>query len=192
MDEFHRIVSQNEGYKVNHYDTSSHYDGTNYGNDDSDDDYSENDYPDNKSERKSYSDTVEFQSDCRSGFEKNHNDECVDINECLDFSVSNGTCLNTEGSHMFSCDQGFESMETGCVDVDECRMDMHACEDVCVNYPGSYACECSNGSVLKVDGISCETVIDCGTEVIFIIKRRVVGGVSCELRKIVKCENREI
>ena len=72
---------------------------------------------------------------------------------------------------MFSCDQGFEPMDTGCVDVDECRMDMHACEDLCVNYQGSYACECSNGAVLKVDGISCETVVDCGTEVSFIVRR---------------------
>uniref|UniRef100_A0A914DQL4 Metalloendopeptidase n=1 Tax=Acrobeloides nanus TaxID=290746 RepID=A0A914DQL4_9BILA len=41
-------------------------------------------------------------------------------------------------------------------EIDECKLDMHNCDQICVNSLGSYKCECYNGFSLKSDGRTCE------------------------------------
>ena len=41
-------------------------------------------------------------------------------------------------------------------DIDECESSGHGCQQVCVNTPGSYHCECEIGYLLTGDGLTCE------------------------------------
>ena len=105
---------------------------------------------------------------CRDGFTGN-GQTCRDINECL---TNNGgcdqdaQCINTDGSfkvfnvsralhccHSQSlslmqcvCDPGFSGNGHVCHDIDECSNDPNLCENgQCLNYPGSFRCECEMG-----------------------------------------------
>ena len=57
----------------------------------------------------------------------------------------------------FKCDQGWSNSKTCNDDVNEC-LDSNIClnNGTCVNEPGSYKCQCSNGYV----GSRCENKID--------------------------------
>ena len=41
-------------------------------------------------------------------------------------------------------------------DIDECRANIHLCEQTCVNTLGSFRCDCKQGYRLMQDGRSCE------------------------------------
>ena len=40
-------------------------------------------------------------------------------------------------------------------DIDECANQNGGCEEICVNTPGSYICECPPGQALRPDGKTC-------------------------------------
>ena len=42
-----------------------------------------------------------------------------------------------------------------CVDIDECSMGSHDCEQVCTNTEGSFICSCSSGFDLSSNGRTC-------------------------------------
>ena len=42
------------------------------------------------------------------------------------------------------------------VDIDECELDAHGCDQHCINIPGSFMCNCFEGYVLNVDGYTCD------------------------------------
>ena len=45
-----------------------------------------------------------------------------------------------------ACDAGFRGDGYSCVDIDECSTDPTLCENGhCLNYPGSFRCECEMG-----------------------------------------------
>uniref|UniRef100_A0A0N4ZRH8 protein-tyrosine-phosphatase n=1 Tax=Parastrongyloides trichosuri TaxID=131310 RepID=A0A0N4ZRH8_PARTI len=52
---------------------------------------------------------------CQSGYELNENDNCVDINECLlDICDPAMSCLNTPGSYICTCPEGFPPVNDKC------------------------------------------------------------------------------
>ena len=42
------------------------------------------------------------------------------------------------------------------VDIDECVLSTDGCGQSCVNTPGSFMCNCSEGYVLNEDGYTCD------------------------------------
>ena len=47
-----------------------------------------------------------FYCECDSGFEKNRNGNCEDVNECQNGLCTNGICLNKQGSFECQCPKG--------------------------------------------------------------------------------------
>ena len=41
-------------------------------------------------------------------------------------------------------------------DIDECALDTDGCEQGCINTPGSFQCDCSEGYLLNANGFTCD------------------------------------
>ncbi|XP_045140199.1 nephronectin isoform X4 [Echinops telfairi] len=87
---------------------------------------------------------------------------CVDIDECATGRASCPRfrqCVNTFGSYICKCHQGFDLMYIGgryqCHDIDECALGQYQCSSFarCYNVHGSYRCKCHQG--YEGDGLSC-------------------------------------
>ncbi|XP_076376095.1 uncharacterized protein LOC143259120 [Megalopta genalis] len=106
---------------------------------------------------------------CRKGFIYSNNlGVCIDVDECIELNNPcpelNAICRNTIGDYectlqnhslpQYSSDQlicfaGYkpaDNPEETCIDVDECKEQLHSCEttEECVNEIGSYRCELIN------------------------------------------------
>ena len=42
------------------------------------------------------------------------------------------------------------------IDIDECELDTDGCHQQCINTPGSFMCNCSDGYLLNEDGFTCD------------------------------------
>ena len=104
-----------------------------------------------------------YSCDCVSGFAKDSEGVCQDIDECADGSkCANGSCNNNVGSFTCTCDSGFfnkDGSNQNCVDVNECIFENSAtytCQEAkkntCVNEEGGYSCACNQGWVADADG----------------------------------------
>ena len=94
---------------------------------------------------------------CVAGYEKTENDDCIDINECIEKrdtvcgGPSAGSCFNNDGSFSCNCNGGFEKdSDSGeCKDIDECEAGNHECAvgagEKCQNTIGRYICICEDG-----------------------------------------------
>ena len=110
-------------------------------------------------------------------------DECTfdDLNKCSD----NSDCINTDGSFICACKEGYYSIGDECFDVDECSSDkLHDCPEnsECENTDGSYYCTCQIGFVGSIDsslGLKCFNINECFEEVIR----------SCEFESGAICED---
>jgi len=98
-----------------------------------------------------------------------YNREDKDINECEHNlgKCTNGKCINTDGSYMCACDEGYKpnpNNKNECVDVDECSEIDNVCGyGSCTNNVGSYQCECQAGFEPGVDSPSCVDINECKT-----------------------------
>ncbi|XP_064004511.1 nephronectin isoform X1 [Pogoniulus pusillus] len=90
---------------------------------------------------------------------------CIDIDECATGRVICPRfrhCVNTFGSYICRCHQGFDLMYIGgkyqCHDVDECSLGHHQCGSFsrCYNTLGSYKCKCKEG--YRDNGTSCTLI----------------------------------
>ena len=80
-----------------------------------------------------------------------------DIDECslIDDCCINGKCINTDGSYMCECPNGYHLDSDGhtCVDKDECSSLVNPCgQGTCSNSEGGYDCECNDGLYQGDDG----------------------------------------
>ena len=62
------------------------------------------------------------------------------------------------------------------VDLDECVMGTHRCDQECKNTKGSYQCFCQQGYILDGDGVTCQGSIQVktwnSTLIIFVVFKR--------------------
>ena len=42
------------------------------------------------------------------------------------------------------------------IDIDECAMDTDRCDQNCINTPGRFICNCSEGYLINEDGYTCD------------------------------------
>ena len=95
--------------------------------------------------------------------------KCGDINECIEFPglcPANVHCENTMGSYICGCLHGYQTLETGCVDIDECA-NQEICPEnsICLNSAGNYTCQCHPGfgGHLCEDEDECALIGSCDT-----------------------------
>ncbi|KAF3688569.1 Fibulin-1 [Channa argus] len=109
---------------------------------------------------------------CGDGFIQDAMGNCIDINECVSQTVHchrGEICINTVGSYIcqrnsVNCGRGYHLNEDGtrCIDIDECKGPETACPGhSCVNYLGSYRCECKPGYIFNSINRVCEDVNEC-------------------------------
>eukprot|EP00118_Oscarella_pearsei_P007294 m.35125 g.35125 ORF g.35125 m.35125 type:complete len:622 (+) comp32065_c0_seq1:113-1978(+) len=87
-----------------------------------------------------------------------------DVDECRqqDACLADRACVNTVGSFVCMCPNGFTGYRNGpCEDVDECSNGTHSCHAhaFCVNLVGDYHCACLVG--FTGDGEDCQDVDEC-------------------------------
>ncbi|KAI8727978.1 mucin-4 [Biomphalaria glabrata] len=79
------------------------------------------------------------------------NGTCQDINECVDPALNNCNpliedCVNNFGSHVCNCKPGYARNDKGdCININECANGDHQCQQICVDVPGKYNCDCNYG-----------------------------------------------
>jgi hypothetical protein len=106
---------------------------------------------------------------------------CIDINECIESTVcgSGEICTNLNGSFKCTCKFGYESTNTSCQDINECRLNstIYSCPDsyTCSNTDGSYGC-CRD---LLNNNSSIKDCYSCGLQYSK-PALRIVGGVVTE------------
>ena len=80
-----------------------------------------------------------------------------DIDECslLEDCCNNGKCINTDGSYICECPNGYHLDSDGhtCVDKDECSTMLNPCgSGKCSNTEGGFSCICDDGLFQGPDG----------------------------------------
>ncbi|XP_047540379.1 prolow-density lipoprotein receptor-related protein 1-like [Vanessa atalanta] len=84
-------------------------------------------------------------------------DICDNFTEASCAPLGCSTCRPTHEGVACYCQPGYEPRDGLCVDSDECEWE-GACSQRCSNLPGSYACACADGYVLRDDRRSCAAV----------------------------------
>ncbi|XP_053372780.1 uncharacterized protein LOC123559692 [Mercenaria mercenaria] len=103
-----------------------------------------------------------YECQCKSGYEKDGNGACININECNDpvLNTCSQVCDDTDGSFDCSCNVGFVQDGNSCNDINECE-GAHGCEQICTNLIGSYRCSCPDNYQLNEDKRTCSAINAC-------------------------------
>ncbi|XP_058949574.2 mucin-like protein isoform X2 [Pocillopora verrucosa] len=77
---------------------------------------------------------------------------------CIDLPAP----ANSSGYKCGPCPSGYTGNGAQCADIDECQNKSGInCDQLCVNLPGSYFCDCNNGYKLNADGGTCDDINEC-------------------------------
>ncbi|XP_066290899.1 mucin-like protein isoform X2 [Branchiostoma lanceolatum] len=84
---------------------------------------------------------------------------CYEGVRCRDYPAP----ANISGYECGPCPTGFSGDGETCEDINECNStdSVQTCAQICVNYPGSFTCDCEAGYRLNDDGLSCDDVNEC-------------------------------
>ncbi|HOW51667.1 MAG TPA: EGF domain-containing protein [bacterium] len=119
---------------------------------------------------------------CASGYKKDSNEDCVDIDECTEndnpcndvydsingFYDAGATCTNTIGSYTCTCSSGFQSLGGVCRNINECLTLSNPCDNngdenaTCSDMVPDYDCTCSSGFEFRNGG--CFDIDECAGE----------------------------
>ncbi|KAK9804303.1 hypothetical protein WJX72_005862 [[Myrmecia] bisecta] len=78
----------------------------------------------------------------------------LNVNDCVEDASSCwssegvSACVDTFRGHVCQCPAGWRGDGTNCEDIDECAEGSSGCDQICVNEPGSFHCECKDGFTL--------------------------------------------
>jgi hypothetical protein len=80
----------------------------------------------------------------------------LEVNDCAthadhcwaDPSTGASACVDTFRGFLCRCPKGYEGDGHTCTDIDECALGISGCDQICVNEPGSYHCDCEFGYTL--------------------------------------------
>jgi hypothetical protein len=76
-------------------------------------------------------------------------DECsTGTHGCWTQGDTLSACVDTFRGFVCRCPAGWEGDGHTCTDVDECSLGISGCDQLCINTPGSYHCECNAGYTL--------------------------------------------
>lgn len=95
----------------------------------------------------------------------------------------NADCIDTDGSFVCDCNQGFPGSGENCSDIDECDLNLANCQEFsdCINTVGSYSCICQAGFTQPSDDV-CKDIDECSDFPCDsnAICQNSVGNFSCE------------
>ncbi|KAK0168259.1 hypothetical protein PV327_002083 [Microctonus hyperodae] len=95
------------------------------------------------------------------------NDQCIsaNVNPCTlnlceqrcEFISQKVVCTCWDGYRFTptSIDNNNRDDKSMCIDIDECKENIHNCEQICVNILGSFICSCKHGFTLDIDNKTC-------------------------------------
>ncbi|KAL9979187.1 hypothetical protein ACROYT_G016809 [Oculina patagonica] len=106
---------------------------------------------------------------CQGGYTGRFCDNDIDACEMNGQPCYTGvTCIdlpppaNASGYKCGSCPSGYTGNGAQCVDIDECQSNLlNNCEQLCVNLPASFFCDCRDGYKLTADGDNCDDINEC-------------------------------
>ena len=64
-------------------------------------------------------------------------------------------CISGIQDCPIACLGGYIREGNGCIDINECGLDTHNCEQLCINTEGSFRCGCRSGYRLSSNGRTC-------------------------------------
>ncbi|XP_035688625.1 neurogenic locus notch homolog protein 1-like [Branchiostoma floridae] len=103
-----------------------------------------------------------FTCGCEDGFLLSADGKtCSDIDECSSSPCQNGgTCHNLINEYRCDCQPGWSGGNCQ-EDVNECDINLHDCQQVCLNTFDGFSCGCDDGFSLNTDGKSCSKTDNC-------------------------------
>ncbi|KAK0067663.1 fibrillin-3, partial [Biomphalaria pfeifferi] len=100
---------------------------------------------------------------CKTGFTGQYCD--IDVDECqsgLLICTETEKCVNTYGSALCQCINGYKRINDNCQDINECAFaTTNDCDQICENYIGGYACKCSQGYTYNSTLKKCQDIDEC-------------------------------
>ncbi|XP_055860776.1 mucin-4-like isoform X7 [Biomphalaria glabrata] len=100
---------------------------------------------------------------CKAGLTGQYCDK--DVDECtsgLLKCTSTENCVNTYGSALCQCIDGYTRVGDGCQDINECAFaTTNNCDQLCENFVGGYVCKCNLGYTYNTTQKKCVDINEC-------------------------------